>query len=116
MRRSRRILLGLALMLAPLAVPTRDAHAQAATAAPAAGPRVEELRAGFTLPDAQAGEQRVSAAAAKGPFGSKAHGRVAAIVGGAAFVGGLLIGDDAGTAIAIGGLIVGVLGLWTWLG
>lgn len=42
-------------------------------------------------------------------------GRKLAIVGGAAFLGGLMIGDDAGTAIAVGGLLVGVYGLWLWL-
>lgn len=42
-------------------------------------------------------------------------GQALAIVGGAAFLGGLIIGGDAGTAIAIGGLAVGVYGLWVWL-
>ncbi|MEP7382737.1 MAG: hypothetical protein ABI910_13695, partial [Gemmatimonadota bacterium] len=40
------------------------------------------------------------------------RGEALAIVGGAAFVGGLLIGGDAGTLISIGGLAVGVYGLW----
>ncbi|MFP5353847.1 MAG: hypothetical protein ACLGIK_01630 [Gemmatimonadota bacterium] len=43
------------------------------------------------------------------------RGQALAIVGGAAFLGGLLIGDDAGTAIAIGGLAMGIYGLWLWL-
>jgi hypothetical protein len=43
------------------------------------------------------------------------RGQTLAIVGGAAFLGGLLIGDDVGTAIAVGGLFVGVYGLWLWL-
>ena len=38
-----------------------------------------------------------------------------AIVGGAAFIGGLLIGDSAGTAIAVGGLVMGLIGLYLWL-
>ncbi|MFN8665987.1 MAG: hypothetical protein U0164_02185 [Gemmatimonadaceae bacterium] len=38
------------------------------------------------------------------------------IVGGAAFLGGVIIGGDAGTVIAVGGLGVGVYGLWLWLG
>jgi hypothetical protein len=42
-------------------------------------------------------------------------GQVLAIVGGAALIGGLLIGDDAGTAIAVGGLIMGLIGLYLWL-
>jgi hypothetical protein len=36
-------------------------------------------------------------------------------VGGAAFLGGLIIDDDAGTVIAIGGLIVGLYGLYNYL-
>ena len=37
------------------------------------------------------------------------------IVGTAAFIGGLLIGDDVGTAIAVGGLAAGLIGLYMWL-
>jgi hypothetical protein len=37
------------------------------------------------------------------------------IVGGAALIGGLIVGDNAGTAIAVGGLVIGLLGLWTYL-
>lgn len=36
------------------------------------------------------------------------------IVGGAAFLAGLIIGDDAGTAIAVGGAAVGLYGLYLW--
>ncbi len=43
------------------------------------------------------------------------RGAALAIVGGAAFVAGRLIGEDAGTLISIGGLAVGVYGLWVWL-
>jgi hypothetical protein len=42
-------------------------------------------------------------------------GPVLAIVGGAALIGGLLIGGGAGTAIAVGGLIMGLIGLYLWL-
>ncbi|MGQ0538655.1 MAG: hypothetical protein ACT4R6_06890 [Gemmatimonadaceae bacterium] len=41
-------------------------------------------------------------------------GRVLMIVGGAAFLAGLLIGDDVGTAIAVGGAAVGLYGLYLW--
>ncbi len=47
--------------------------------------------------------------------GKGGTGPVLAIVGGAALIGGLLIGDDAGTAIAVGGLIMGLIGLYLWL-
>ncbi len=36
------------------------------------------------------------------------------IVGGAAFLAGLIIGDDVGTAIAVGGAAVGLYGLYIW--
>jgi hypothetical protein len=36
------------------------------------------------------------------------------VVGGAAFIAGLIIGDDAGTAIAVGGAVIGLYGLYLW--
>jgi hypothetical protein len=106
---------GLVALAAPCAV--RPVHAQASaavTTAPASGPRYENLRAGYTAQDQSTSQLQLSAAA-KGPFGSKKNGQIAAIVGGAAMVGGLIIGDDAGAVIAVTGLVIGVLGLWTWL-
>jgi hypothetical protein len=38
------------------------------------------------------------------------------ILGGAALITGLIIGDDAGTVIAVGGAIVGLYGLYVYLG
>ena len=43
-----------------------------------------------------------------------ARGRTLMIVGGAAFLAGLIIGDDAGNAIAIGGAVIGIYGLYLW--
>jgi hypothetical protein len=37
------------------------------------------------------------------------------IVGGAAFVAGALIGNDAGTVLMLGGAVVGLYGLWNYL-
>jgi len=37
------------------------------------------------------------------------------VVGGAALVGGLIIGNGAGDAIAIGGLAVGLIGLYQYV-
>lgn len=45
---------------------------------------------------------------------SRREGRVLAIVGGAAVITGILIGDDAGTVIAIGGAGLGLYGLYIW--
>jgi hypothetical protein len=46
---------------------------------------------------------------------TRAKSRAFMIVGGVAFIGGLLVGDTAGTAIAIGGLGLGVYGLYFYL-
>jgi hypothetical protein len=37
------------------------------------------------------------------------------ILGGAALITGVIIGDNAGTIIAVGGAIVGLYGLWVYL-
>jgi len=42
------------------------------------------------------------------------RGQTLMIVGGAAFLAGLIIGDDVGTAIAGGGAVVGIYGLYLW--
>jgi len=106
--------LGLMAFAAPHAV--RPLHAQSAAVAerPASGPRYENLRAGYSAPDESTTQLRLNEAAT-GPFGSKKNGQVAMIVGGAALVGGLIIGDDAGAVIAVTGLVIGLLGLWTFL-
>ena len=78
---------------------------------PSVGPTFANAALGYQAEDAAGAEmtwddQRRS---------SRSSGRVLAIVGGAAFVGGLLIDGDAGTAIAVGGLVVGLIGLYQWL-
>ena len=108
--------LALLALAAPATVPALQAQAvSSAAAAPAPGPRYENLRAGYVANDASTAQLELSAAA-KGPFGSKQNGKVAMIVGGAAMIGGLIVGDNAGTAIAVTGLVIGLLGLWTYLG
>ena len=42
------------------------------------------------------------------------EGRVLAIVGGAAVIAGVLIGDTGGTVIAISGAAIGLYGLYIW--
>lgn len=42
------------------------------------------------------------------------EGRAFALVGGAAVIAGILIGEDAGTVIAIGGAGLGLYGLYIW--
>jgi hypothetical protein len=82
-----------------------------APAAPAAGPTIASLTVGYNsatvAPTEMTWNDQRRAKNSTGP--------VLAIVGGAALIGGLLIGDDAGTAIAVGGLIMGLIGLYLWL-
>ena len=42
------------------------------------------------------------------------QGQTLMIVGGVGFLAGLIIGDSAGTALAIGGAVVGLYGLYQW--
>lgn len=79
--------------------------------APVAGPTIASLTVGYSsVADASTEMTWNEQKRAKGGTGP-----VLAIVGGAALIGGLLIGDDAGTAIAVGGLIMGLIGLYLWL-
>lgn len=107
-----------------LAVPATRSYAQADLApTPAAsesdtttrgGPRADAARAGIArnAPDATA---RAAHAVAAPPFvqaPSRERGRTMMLVGGVVFLGGLLIGDDVGTAIAVTGLVIGVWGFY----
>lgn len=85
-----------ATVAAPPAVPSRDA-ASVAVRAPVAADDLT-VREG---------------AAAAAQFG---RGETLMIVGGAALLAGLIIGDDAGTVIAVSGAIVGLYGLYLYLG
>lgn len=56
---------------------------------------------------------RVNSAASSGLH--QGQGVALMAVGGAGLVAGLLIGDDAGTAVALGGLAVGLVGLYQYV-
>lgn len=87
------------------------AHTAVATAAvpTSLAPTLAGTRAGFSLEDPQ--PLTVNAQAAR--MGRR-EGRALALVGGAAVIAGVLIGDDAGTLIAIGGAGIGLYGLYVW--
>lgn len=80
------------------AIPSRDAARVAVRAPVATDPASRE-------------DARSTVAAAQ--FG---RGETLMIVGGAALLAGLIIGDDAGTVIAVGGAVVGIYGLYLYLG
>ena len=79
---------------------------------PADGPRV--VRAGFTTP---AREHQPSVAPSQGGRDNVGAGSNVAMmaVGGAGIVVGSLIGGDGGTMIAIGGGVIGLIGLFRYL-
>jgi hypothetical protein len=103
--------------LAPLA-PRADVAVTtlASTAAPAAdsarvGPTMDAARVAASEPRSQ--ELTVTAAAQR----RAGLGQPVAlmVVGGATLLAGLIIGDDAGTVIAVGGALIGLYGLYEYL-
>jgi hypothetical protein len=107
-----------------LAAAARPAAAQQPVPAPVTTPAGASRAAGTpatlgpTFAAAQFGmRQDVSAPTAVNPSAfktSRREGRILALVGGAALITGLLIGDDAGTVIAVGGAAIGLYGLYIW--
>jgi hypothetical protein len=107
-----------------LAVPATRGHAQADLApTPAAsesdattrgGPRADAVRVGIarSATDATARSAHAVAAPPLVQAASRERGRTMMLVGGVVFLGGLLIGDDVGTAIAVTGLVIGVWGFY----
>ncbi len=76
-----------------------------------AGPTIQAARAGVTAPPA-------ATAIASDAQQLETPSRESAalmIVGGAALLAGLLIGGGAGTAIAVGGALIGLYGLWMYV-
>jgi hypothetical protein len=112
------------ILIVVLAVPATRGHAQADRApTPAAaesdtmargGPRADAARAGIArnAPDATARSVHAVAAPPFVQAASRERGRTMMLVGGVVFLGGLLIGDDVGTAIAVTGLAIGVWGFY----
>ena len=104
-------------LLAALAV-ARPAAAQAPVPAPAAAPAPAPVSYAPTLAATRFGltadDQAPLTVNASAARMGRREGRAFAIVGGAAVIAGILIGDDAGTAIAIGGAAIGLYGLYIW--
>jgi len=90
----------------------QSAADNAPAAAPAASlaPTMSAVRFGITDVTEQPTVVNATAARAMG----RREGRVLAIVGGAAVITGILIGDTGGTVIAIGGAAIGLYGLYIW--
>jgi hypothetical protein len=101
-----RVLFTLAMLVVFAFVP-RLAHAQA-------GPTMAASEAGIR---AHVATEEISAqeAADRAAHGGLGTGGVLMIVGGAAFITGLIIGGGAGTALAVGGVLVAAYGLYLFL-
>ena len=117
-----RIALPFALALGFASLSARPAAAQslaltptAAVAAPVAA--TAQPTAGPTLDAASVAVRHVESPVTAAPARHGGYGQPVAlmVVGGAAFITGLIIGDDAGTAIAVGGAVVGLVGLYQYL-
>ncbi|HSY81214.1 MAG TPA: hypothetical protein VK807_05605 [Gemmatimonadaceae bacterium] len=102
-----RTLFRLALLLTLAFVP-RLAYAQA-------GPTVEAARSGIPAHVAteDLSPQEAADRAARGA--GLGTGGALMIIGGAAFITGLIIGGGAGTALAVGGVLVAAYGLYIFL-
>ena len=85
-------------------------NAPAAAPAASLAPTMSAVRFGITDVTEQPTVVNATAARAMG----RREGRVLAIVGGAAVITGILIGDTGGTVIAIGGAAIGLYGLYIW--
>jgi hypothetical protein len=113
---SHRVLI-VALSIVAALAPT-DLNAQSVSAgsgtdrAAAFGPRAEAARLGVA-PAAVAAED--AAAGLEQRRRGLGEPMALMIVGGAALLAGLIIGDDAGTVVAIGGAIIGLYGLYQYL-
>jgi hypothetical protein len=78
------------------------------------GPRRESTVAGVRA-EREPVEHALGSSAVAMQGRSTGRGQLYMVIGGAAFVGGLLIGDDAGTAIAVVGLGIGIYGLYLYM-
>ena len=102
-----RVLFALAMLMAFAFVPSL-AHAQA-------GPTVAAAESGIrahVVTEEISAQEAADRAAHGAGLGT---GGALMIVGGAAFVTGLIIGGGAGTALAVGGVLVAAYGLYVFL-
>jgi hypothetical protein len=107
-----------ALML--LAAPVRAQEASLAPVSPATPLAAEAapVVAGPTVATASVAVRRApadAAAAAPAPARGQDRGTALMIVGGAAILTGIVIGNGAGYAISVGGAVVGLYGLYLYL-
>lgn len=122
-----RRLLATALFAAPLPMAAQGIatfHAQAPVAplvqagmvaTPSAAPVLNATRVGLSRSETAVRLDAVAEADRLNRRITKRDSQLLMIVGGAAFVAGLLIGDDVGTVFAVGGATAGLIGLYNYL-
>ena len=95
------------------AAPVQEHAEQSQEARPAAGggPTIDAATAGIR-PATTPATVLPGSAQQQGSFG---RAETLMIVGGAAFVAGLIIGDDAGTIVMVSGAAIGLYGLYLYL-
>jgi hypothetical protein len=98
-------------MRAPEVVAASEREAAVDHEAPR-GPTIESAVVGPRAVHMDMDPASADALAQQGGFG---RAETYMIVGGAAFVAGLLIGDDAGTVVMVGGALMGLYGLYLYL-
>jgi hypothetical protein len=100
-------------------VPSAPAHPAASTrdpaSAPAVGPRLDASSVAVGAQDLTQTPANDADAAALQRRSGLQQSQVLMIVGGAAFLAGAIIGDDAGTIFMIGGAAVALYGLYQYL-
>ncbi len=95
-----------------LIAPSARAQDVSPMATPPAGPALAATRVGFQPTLDASATADVSMQARRGGLSS---GQKLMILGGATFLVGALVGDDAGTVIMVGGAAIGLYGLYLWL-
>jgi hypothetical protein len=110
--------LGAALVLAAAPLRAQGPSANASETTEVAAPD-SVVAAGPTLGSATVGVRHADASAAKAapaaPRGGRSNGEALMIVGGAAVLVGIVVGNNAGYAISIAGAVIGLYGLYQYL-
>jgi hypothetical protein len=109
--------LAVSVVALALVAPAPEASAQssrAAAAATAPGPRASAARVGIS-PVARRDVTAAPTPILQSQESRRRSGQMLTIIGGGIFLAGLLIGDDVGTIVALGGLGLGIYGLLQWL-
>jgi hypothetical protein len=109
-------MLGVATLATPRSAAAQDASLAPAPTAPTVAPQPTPT-AGPTMEAASVAVRHTASATTATPPRRAGYGQPVAlmVVGGAAVLAGLIIGGGAGTAIAVGGAVVGLVGLYQYL-